>query len=178
MLHFLCWNGISTNKALPTPAVLQNIRSSVHLGDWPASNLTIIGSDKGLSPGRCQGVIWTKDVGYVVEWVFHTNTFSYRLCIGYMPVEKVIFFLSEQSEVLLNSHLNKHWWKRCISWVTETEPSKPYITLSHLTIEKHGGDISMITLKVFLWEHGFDIFHREIPLNWWFFVVFCLIIRL
>ena len=36
------------------------------------SILTIIGSDNGLSPGRCQAIIWTND-GILLIWTLATN---------------------------------------------------------------------------------------------------------
>ena len=35
-------------------------------------NLTIIGSDSGLSPGRCQAIIWT-NAGILLNWTLGTN---------------------------------------------------------------------------------------------------------
>ena len=36
------------------------------------SKLTIIGSDNGLSPGRCQAIIWT-NAGILLIWTLGTN---------------------------------------------------------------------------------------------------------
>ena len=38
--------------------------------------LTIIGSDNGLSPGRCQAIIWNSD-GILLNWNFNRNSYIF-----------------------------------------------------------------------------------------------------
>ena len=42
-----------------------------------STNLTIVGSDKGLTPGRCQAIIWTNAVIYSIGLLIKIEIFSF-----------------------------------------------------------------------------------------------------
>ena len=75
------------------------------------SRLDIIGSDKGLSPGRHQAIIWT-NAGIFLIWALGTNFsqiryFHYRKCI-WKSCWKMAAILSRPQCVNKNSRLQVH----------------------------------------------------------------------
>ena len=56
-------------KSLGTKQALNNWCPVIHTCN---GNLTIIGSDNGLAPSRCQAIIWTND-GILLIWTLRTN---------------------------------------------------------------------------------------------------------
>ena len=91
------------------------------------NKLTIIGSDNGLSPDRCQGIIWT-NAGILLTWTLGTNftemlskiqTFSFKkmhlinmimlimLLMGLMRKQKVMFHRQKNPPQFDKEHLTK-----------------------------------------------------------------------
>ena len=92
------------------------------------SNVTIIGSDNGLSPGRCQAIIWTKYEN-IVYWTFRNklqwnlNWDSY-IFIQYDAFEygiwKMVAILSQpQCVKLLYVHYDQHSREMTLAWVQD-----------------------------------------------------------
>ena len=57
------------------------------------SKLTIIGSHNGLSPGRCQAIIWT-NAGIFLIWPFQTNFSEISIDIQTFSFKKIHFKMS------------------------------------------------------------------------------------
>ena len=57
------------------------------------SKLTIIGSQNGLLPGRCQAIIWT-NAGILLIWPFQTNFSEISIDIQTFSFKKIYFKMS------------------------------------------------------------------------------------
>ena len=83
---------VSLTKAQPCMPLISTMHGQPFLTHWGrvthicVGNLTIIGSDNGLSPCRCQAIIW-KNVGILLigplgtnfsEMLFEIHTFSFK----------------------------------------------------------------------------------------------------
>ena len=63
-------------------------------------NLTIIGSDNGLSPGRRQAIIWT-NAGILLIWSLGTNFSEIQIGIQTFSYEKMHLKMSPLHEPIL-----------------------------------------------------------------------------
>ena len=92
----------------------QTVLTQLIEGEWciyASVDETIIGSDKGLSPGRHQAIIWT-NAGIFLIWTLRTNFsqiryFHYRKCI-WKSCWKMAAILSQPQCVNKNSRLQVH----------------------------------------------------------------------
>ena len=66
------------------------------------SKITIIGSDNGLSPGRCQAIIWTNAVILFIE-PLGTNFSEILIAIHIVSLQKMHFNM-----------LSGKWWPFCL----------------------------------------------------------------
>ena len=67
------------------------------------TNITIIGSDNGLSPGRCPAIIWTND-GILLFGPLGTNLSEIAIEILTFPFKKIWLKVSSAK-----------WWPSCFS---------------------------------------------------------------
>ena len=81
-------------------------------------NLTIIGSDNGLSPGRRQAIIST-NVGILSIGPLGTNFSEMLIEIHTFSFKKIQFKMSSEKWrpfcVGLNVLTLSHWWRQCLS---------------------------------------------------------------
>ena len=68
-------------------------------------NLTIIGSDNGLSPGRRQAIVWT-NAGIVLIWPLGTNFCEYLIGIQTFSFKKMPLKMSSAKWCLFCLGLN------------------------------------------------------------------------
>ena len=81
-------------KSSPAPALHHHGNATYHLTHWGwvthicVSKLTIIGSENGLSPGRCQAIVWTND-GILLIGPLGTNFSEILVGIQTFPFKKM-----------------------------------------------------------------------------------------
>ena len=107
---------LSGGNAVGFQIICHNLSWLTHWGPVThicVDNLTIIGSDKGLSPGRCQAIIWTnadilliRSQGTYFNGIsFEFHIFSFRKMHLNMPSAKCRpFCLGEISQPWIKSH--------------------------------------------------------------------------
>ena len=92
------------------------VKTNVHLTHWGrvthicVGKLTIIGSDNGLSPGRCQAIIWTS-AGILLIGPLATNFSEISIGIQIFSFKKMRFNMSSAKwrPFCLGLNVLKHW---------------------------------------------------------------------
>ena len=83
---------------MPFPSIMDTDCLTFEISHWGrvthicVSNLTIIGSDNGLSPGRCQAIIWTNPG--ILLFLIRIQTFSLRKCTWKCRLRNGVHFIS------------------------------------------------------------------------------------
>ena len=85
-LYFSVIKYVSLNMYTSLLFIVYLIKAVTHIYVC-IGNLTIIGSDNGLSPGSCQAIIWT-NVGILVNWTLRNK-------LQWILIEILIFWLKK-----------------------------------------------------------------------------------
>ena len=114
------------------------LRTAVILTHWGrvthicVGNLTIIGSDNGLSPGRRQAIIWT-NAGILLIRTLGTNFSEILIQINAFSNKKMHIKMSSGKCRPLCLGLNElSWWPEKITWIKKEKWLPAFIFGCHL----------------------------------------------
>ena len=119
------------NCCQPEQSIAQTVYWFMELTHWGRvthiciSNLTIIGSDNGLSPGRCQAIIWT-NAGILLIGPLGTHLSEILIGNSYIFIQENVFenVVCQMAVILsiqfisVNKHCSNVTWASGVSQIT------------------------------------------------------------
>ena len=127
MTRVAIWQGISHNCYGCFPRGLIKINNIYSLRHWGrlahicVCILSIIGLDNGLSPGRCQPIIWTNtgkllmgSLGKKLQWKFNQNSYIFIIKNAFENIVWKMAAILSQCLNVLRSRTHTSWMIICL----------------------------------------------------------------